>query len=401
MEVVEVGIVDRIRGMMGLLSENKQRRMLALEAKALGRKGVRIVQEISGVSQGRIRRGLKELDDFIDDDRIRKKGGGRKKKTVEIAGLEQEVQKRVEVHTLGDPESPLKWSSRSMRKIAANLKENNYDVSHTVVRNILKDMGYSLQANKKTREGSKKNPDRDAQFRYINEKAKLFMQEGQPVLSIDTKKKELIGNFKNHGREYAPKGEPTEVNIYDYPSDALCRAIPYGVYDITRNEGWISLGISNDTAEFSVEAIRRWCLGLGKASYPEAKKLMLTADCGGSNGVRVRLFKRELQKLANQLNIEISVCHFPPGTSKWNKIEHRLFSFISQNWRGKPLLDLVTVVNLVGNTRTNAGLKVCCEVDDNIYEKGIKVSNEEFDQLNIVKDEFHGEWNYTIKPQII
>lgn len=261
-------------------------------------------------------------------------------------------------------------------------------------------MEYSLQANKKTKSGVKKNPDRDAQFSYINEKAKLFMREGQPVLSIDTKKKELIGNFKNNGQEYTKKGQPTGVNIYDYPSDALYRAVPYGLYDIARNEGWMSLGISGDTAEFAVEAIRRWCIGLGKASYPEAKKLMLTADCGGSNGMRVRLFKTELQKLANQCNIEISVCHFPPGTSKWNKIEHRLFSFISQNWRGKPLIDLVTVVNLVGNTRTNAGLKVCCEIDENTYKTGIKISDEELDKLNIVKDEFHGEWNYTIKPQI-
>lgn len=210
----------------------------------------------------------------------------------------------------------------------------------------------------------------------------------------------MIGNFKNTGSEYAPKGAPKEVNTYDFPSDALCRAIPYGIYDIVRNEGWVRLGISNDTAQFAVAAIRSWWKGLGKSSYPNAKKLMLTADCGGSNGVRVRLFKKELQQLANELGIEISVCHFPPGTSKWNKIEHRLFSFITQNWRGTPLTDLVTVVNLIGNTRTNAGLKVCCELDENIYETGISVSKKEVDKLNIVRDEFHGDWNYAIKPQM-
>ena len=228
---------------------------------------------------------------------------------------------------------------------------------------------------------------------------KQFIREGQPVLSIDTKKKELIGNFKNNGQEYAPAGKPKEVNMHDFPSDALCRAVPYGIYDIVKNEGWVCVGISGDTAEFAVATIRKWFLGIGRASYPDIKKIMITADCGGSNGVRVKLFKIELQKLANEFGIEITVCHFPPGTSKWNKIEHRLFSFISQNWRGMPLVDLVTIVNLIGNTRTNAGLKVCCELDENTYQTGIEVTDEEIAKLNIVRAEFHGDWNYTIKPQ--
>jgi len=294
---------------------------------------------------------------------------------------------------------PYYGHQRSVRKIAADLKKNNYNISHPVVARILKSERYSLQANQKTHEGCK-SPDRDAQFEHINEQSKAFIREGQPVLSIDTKKKELIGNFKNGGQEYAHKGSPEQVNAYDFLSDALLRAVPYGVYDIVRNKGWVSIGISNDTAAFAVASIKKWWHGIGHASYPNAKKLMLTADCGGSNGVRVRLFKKELQKLANELNIEISVCHFPPGTSKWNKIEHRLFSFISQNWRAKPLLDLVTIVNLIGNTRTNAGLKVCCEVDENIYPTGIKVAKKELDSLNIFRDDFHGDWNYTIRPQM-
>jgi hypothetical protein len=398
---VQKGMVERLRTLLPSLNEKQQRHMLALEAKSLGHGGIKIVAEITGMSRKRIIAGMKELKNpQTDNERIRRKGGGRKPTTEKFPDIKQEVYKRVESVTRGDPESPLKWSSRSVRKIAADLRKNEYNISHPVVSKILKNLGYSLQANQKTREGSKKNPDRDAQFNYINEKAKAFMREGQPVLSIDTKKKELVGDFKNGGREYAPKGSPEQVNVYDFPSDALCRAIPYGIYDIVRNEGWISLGISKDTASFAVEAIRRWWNGLGNASYPSAKKIMLTADCGGSNGVRVRLFKKELQQLSNELKIEISICHFPPGTSKWNKIEHRLFSFITQNWRGKPLVDLVTVVNLIGNTRTNAGLKVCCELDENIYPVGIEVPQEEVDQLNIIRDDFHGDWNYTIKPQM-
>lgn len=399
MKVLE-GVVERIGKMLPILNEKQKRRMLALEAKTLGRGGIKAVAEIASVSRATISAGLKELSDLTiaSSDRIRRKGGGRKKKVEQYPSLCIELLNRVDPATRGDPESILRWCSKSTRKLAADLKENGYDVSHVVIAETLKALDYSLQANKKTHEGSK-SPDRNAQFEHINEKSKAFIRAQQPVISVDTKKKELIGNFKNNGQEYAPKETPKEVNAYDFVSQALCKAVPYGIYDIVRNEGWVNVGISNDTAAFAVESIRRWWNGLGKSSYPEATQLMVTADCGGSNGNRVRLFKRELQQLANDTGLSISVCHFPPGTSKWNKIEHRLFSFISKNWRGQPLLDLVTIVNLIGNTRTNAGLKVCCELDENTYEKGIEISDEEMKSIDLVRDQFHGDWNYTINPQ--
>lgn len=399
MKVLE-GVVERIGKMLPILNEKQKRRMLALEAKTLGRGGIKAVAEIASVSRATISAGLKELSDLTiaSSDRIRRKGGGRKKKVEQYPSLCIELLNRVDPATRGDPESTLRWCSKSTRKLAADLKENGYDVSHVVIAETLKALDYSLQANKKTHEGSK-SPDRNAQFEHINEKSKAFIRAQQPVISVDTKKKELIGNFKNNGQEYAPKETPKEVNAYDFVSQALCKAVPYGIYDIVRNEGWVNVGISNDTAAFAVESIRRWWNGLGKSSYPEATQLMVTADCGGSNGNRVRLFKRELQQLANDTGLSISVCHFPPGTSKWNKIEHRLFSFISKNWRGQPLLDLVTIVNLIGNTRTNAGLKVCCELDENTYEKGIEISDEEMKSIDLVRDQFHGDWNYTINPQ--
>lgn len=395
------GMTERIRTMLSKLNEKQRRHMLASEAKAFGYGGIKIVSEIAGASKKTISTGIKELANSATNSikTIRKKGGGRKKKEIQHHNLGQEILNRIESSVRGDPESTLLWSSKSSRKLADDLKKSNYDVSHVTVARILNDLGYSLQANKKTHEGSKKNPDRNAQFEHIDEQAKAFIRAEQPVISIDTKKKELIGNFKNNGREYAPKNTPKEVNAYDFLSEALCKAVPYGVYDIVRNQGWVNVGISSDTAAFAVESIKRWWNGLGKASYPEATQLMITADCGGSNGSRVRLFKKELQKFADETGLSISVCHFPPGTSKWNKIEHRLFSFISTNWRGEPLLDLVTIVNLIGNTRTNAGLKVCCELDENEYKKGIKVTDEEMEALNIERDQFHGEWNYTIKPK--
>jgi transposase len=394
------GVVERIRTMMPFLNEKQKRRMLAVEAKALGHGGIKIVAEIAGVAKTTIITGMKELANQVVDssEKIRKKGGGRKKKEQENPNLCTEIMNRVDSATRGDPEIAMRWCSKSTRKIAADLKENGYNVSHVVVANILKKLGYSLQANKKTHEGSK-NPDRNAQFEHIHEKVKSFIRAQQPVISVDTKKKELIGNFKNNGQEYAPKETPTEVNAYDFMSEALCKAVPYGVYDIIRNEGWVNVGISSDTASFAVESIRRWWNGLGKASYPNATQLMITADCGGSNGNRVRLFKKELQQFADETGLSITVSHFPPGTSKWNKIEHRLFSFISKNWRGQPLLDLVTIVNLIGNTRTNAGLKVCCELDENDYPKGIEVSDEEIKNINLIRDQFHGDWNYAIMPK--
>jgi Rhodopirellula transposase DDE domain len=381
------------------LNEKQRRYFAAAEANAIGRGGIKLVFLATGISRTTIIAGKKELASGISEPkRIRKKGGGRRKKESECPGLLDTLKNGIESATRGDPESSLRWVAKSLNNIARDLKEKGYTVSKTVIRRLLREMNYSLQANKKTIEGCK-SPDRNAQFEHINEQSKKFMREQQPVVSIDTKKKELVGNFKNNGREYAPAGEPREVNAHDFQSDALLKAVPFGIYDIVKNQGWINLGISNDTAMFAVESIRRWWNGLGKASYPNAEKLMITADCGGSNGYRVRLFKKELQKFANESGLKIFVCHFPPGTSKWNKIEHRLFSFISNNWRAHPLNDLVTIVNLIGNTRTDAGLKVCCEIDDNNYETGIKITKKEVDALNIKRDEFHGEWNYSIWPE--
>jgi len=383
------------------LNERERRLWAAAEAIAIGRRGVGIVVNATQISNPTVRKGIAELKkdnhEMTTSKRIRKAGGGRKPTTETYPNIKNDLLELLESATRGDPMSPLRWSAKSTRNLAGELKKKGYTISHVVVAKLLKEMGYSLQANKKTREGSK-NPDRNAQFEYINNKAIEFLNDKNPVISVDTKKKELIGNFKNAGREYAPQGAAQEVNVYDF-QDKLLKAIPYGIYDIVKNEGWVNVGINNDTSQFAVESMRRWWNGLGRARYPKAKKLMITADGGGSNGSRVRLFKKELQKFSNETGLEISVCHFPPGTSKWNKIEHRMFSFISQNWRAKPLIDLVTVVNLIAATTTKNGLKICCELDENVYEKGIKVSNEEMKNLNIIRSDFHGEWNYTISPQ--
>lgn len=383
------------------LSEKNRRLWASVEAIDLGYGGIKIVSQATSISELTIRHGIAELrlneQDRADSKRSRKPGAGRKKITEKYPNLKKDLLELLESSTRGDPMSPLLWCAKSTRNIATELKKKGYAISHVVVANLLYDLDYSLQANKKTQEGCK-SPDRNAQFEHINNRAKEFLKNECPVISIDTKKKELVGNFKNAGQEYAPKEKPQEVNVYDFQNELL-KAVPYGIYDILRNEGWVNLGISNDTSAFAVESIRRWWNGLGKARYPNAKKIMITADGGGSNGSRRRLFKAELQKFSNETGLEISICHFPPGTSKWNKIEHRLFSFISQNWRAKPLIDLVTIVNLIASTTTKNGLKVCCELDENVYEKGITISDEEFEKLNIKKDTFHGEWNYTILPQ--
>lgn len=393
-------IKARYAALRTLLNEKQRRQFVAVEANLLGRGGLKLVALATGVSRTTIIEGQKELaSGNAVKDRVRKKGGGRKPKETTYPDLPEKVRDCVDASTRGDPESLLKWTSKSLSNIKRELTRIGYTVSKFVIRRILsKTLEYSLQANQKTIEGSK-NPDRNAQFEYIHEKSKSFVADQQPVISVDTKKKELVGQFKNGGREYAPAGEPIQVNTHDFMSQALFKAIPYGIYDIVKNQGWVNVGISNDTAAFAVEGIRRWWNGLGRSSYPHATKLMVTADCGGSNGYRVRLFKKELQQLANETGLTISVCHFPPGTSKWNKIEHRLFSFISSNWRAHPLKDLVTIVNLIGSTKTNAGLKVCCEVDEKDYETGIKITQKEVDALNIKRDEFHGEWNYSICPQ--
>jgi len=292
----------------------------------------------------------------------------------------------------------LLWTAKSTRNIANELSKKDFKISHSKVCDLLKKSGYSLQANKKTNEGGG-HPDRNAQFEFINKKAKGFQKKNQPIISVDTKKKENIGNFKNNGKEYCKKKKPNEVNVYDFVDKKLGKVAPYGVYDIVQNKGWVNVGISSDTAEFAVESIRTWWQEMGKPIYPKAKEIFITADGGGSNGSRVRLWKLELQKLANELNIKIHVSHFPPGTSKWNKIEHKMFSFISQNWRGKPLIDGATVVNLISNTKTKSGLEIKARLDERQYEKGIKVSDEELEKINIKKDKFHGEWNYAVSPK--
>ncbi len=297
----------------------------------------------------------------------------------------------------GDPERPLRWVSKSYRHLADALQELGYSISYRSIAALLAELGYSLQGNAKTREGSA-HPDRDGQFEEIARQVSAFLAAGEPVISVDTKKKELVGNFKNGGREWRPQGEPEAVKVHDFADKELGKAAPYGVYDLANNIGWVNLGVSHDTAAFAVESIRRWWRRLGQERYPRARRLLITADCGGSNGARLRLWKVELQKLARELGLEISVCHLPPGTSKWNKIEHRLFSFISQNWRGKPLTDLATIISLISATSTSTGLKVYCELDTNNYPKGIAVSDAEIKALDIKRAEFHGEWNYTLAP---
>ncbi len=303
----------------------------------------------------------------------------------------------VEPTTRGDPMAPLLWTAKSLRNLAAGLRELGHRIAHNVVADLLRDMGYSLQANRKTLEGSN-HPDRDAQFAYINEQVKAALVANEPAISVDTKKKELVGDFKNAGREYHPKGQPEPVRVHDFVIPELGRAAPYGVYDIANNAGWVSVGIDHDTASFAVNAIRTWWWRMGSERYPNATRLLVTADGGGSNGSRVRLWKRELQALANELGIPITVCHLPPGTSKWNKIEHRLFSFITQNWRGRPLVSYQTIVQLIAATTTDAGLKVQAEIDTNAYPAGVKVTDAEMDEINIRRHDFHGEWNYTISP---
>jgi hypothetical protein len=308
-----------------------------------------------------------------------------------------DLKELVEPSTRGDPIAPLLWTAKSLRNLAGGLRELGHRICHNVVADLLRDMGYSLQANRKTLEGAS-HPDRDAQFGYINAQVKQALMAAEPAISVDTKKKELVGDFKNTGREYRPKGQPERVRVHDFLIPELGRAAPYGVYDIADNAGWVSLGIDHDTASFAVNAIRRWWQAMGRARYPHATQLLVTADCGGSNGARVRLWKRELQTLANELGIAITVCHLPPGTSKWNKIEHRLFSFITQNWRGRPLVSYQTIVQLIAATTTETGLKVQCEIDPNSYPAGVKVSDAEMDAINIQRHEFHGDWNYTINP---
>ncbi len=366
---------------------------------AAGRGGVSAVSRATGMARSTIGRALVELRDgaILDDNRVRRAGGGRKPLTETDASLLDDLRRLVDPATRGDPESPLLWTSKSLRKLAEGLRGIGHAIGHNLVGDLLRKLGYSLQANRKTREGTN-HPDRDAQFRYINDRVKAALDAGEPAISVDTKKKELVGDFKNAGREWAPKGSPEEVRVHDFLIPELGRAAPYGVYDIGDNAGWVSVGVDHDTASFAVNAIRRWWLLMGSVRYPHATSLTITADGGGSNGSRVRLWKIELQKLADELGLAITVHHLPPGTSKWNKIEHRLFSFITGNWRGKPLVSHQVIVQLIAATSTKAGLTVRCELDQNTYPAGVKVSDEELNAVEILRHEFHGEWNYTIRP---
>ena len=381
------------------LTERTLRLFAAAEAKAWGRGGISGVARVLELSRDRISRGLQDLEkeQRLGPDRVRRKGGGRKKQVELDPQLKEDLERLISPYTRGDPETVLRWTCKSIRNLAKELTHKGHKTSRRMVAELLREMGYSLQANRKTLEG-KQHPDRDAQFKYINRQAQKQQKAGQPVISVDTKKKELVGNFKNAGRQWRPQGHPEKVRVHDFIDKELGKVAPYGVYDLTRNDGWISVGIDHDTAAFAVATIRKWWRKMGRPVYPESSHLLITADSGGSNSSRNRLWKVELQKMANRTGLTITVCHFPPGTSKWNKIEHRMFSFISKNWRGKPLADHATIVNLIGSTKTKEGLNIHCELDENKYPKGIKVSDEQLEQVNLKKHKFHGDWNYTIYP---
>ncbi len=386
------------------LNERARRLWAASEAIALGHGGIAVVFKATGIARSTILIGKNELlanknnDSEIVNGRIRKHGGGRKKLENKDSKLIGELEVLVEPGTRGDPESPLRWTTKSTRKLAKALKTKGFSISHVKVASLLDMLGYSLQAPRKTNEG-KSHADRDAQFNYINTQTMEFQKQGFPVISVDAKKKELVGAFTNNGKEYQPTKSPVEVNAYDFLSFADGKATPYGVYDISKNSGWVNVGVSKDTAQFAVATIRNWWFEMGQQLYPEARKLLIHADGGGSNGHRNRLWKMELQKFARETDLEITISHFPPGTSKWNKIEHRLFAQISKNWRGRPLESFGLIVELIGSTTTSTGLTVTASLDPNKYESGIKIPDSEFKKINIVRHEFHGDnWNYTIMP---
>jgi len=396
----EDNIRKRFELLASLFDERAQRLLVGAEAACIGYGGVSLVSRATGISREAVAEGVKDVTEpeRLPKGRIRREGGGRKRTVLKDPALQTDLESLIDPMTRGDPESPLRWTCKSLRKLSAELNAMGHRTSHRMVAQLLHEMKYSLQANKKTIEGSS-HPDRNAQFEHINKAVQGQLDSVQPAISVDTKKKELVGNFKNAGRELRPQGDPERVRVHDFAIKALGKAAPYGVYDVGRNTGWVSVGTDHDTAAFAVNTIRRWWYSMGEAVYPGAKRLLITADSGGSNGSRVRLWKLELQKMADETGLEISVCHLPPGTSKWNKIEHRLFSFITQNWRGKPLVSHEVIVNLIASTRTEKGLTVHSEIDNGSYPMGIKVSKKEFDQINITRDNFHGEWNYIIRPR--
>jgi len=392
-------VASKYHGLAGELSERARRRWAAVEAVALGRGGVSVVSAATGLAHSTIRRGIRELDtgDTPPAGRQRRPGAGRRKTEAVHPGISAALERLVEPESRGDPQSPLRWTCKSTRRLAAELTAQGYPVGPTTVRQLLRQAGYSLQANRKTREG-KAHPDRDAQFRHINRRVRAQRRRGQPAISVDTKKKETLGNLKNAGRTWRRKGEPRQVDTHDFPDPRKGKAVPYGVYDLRHNEAWVSVGISSDTAEFAVEAIRCWWERLGRRRHPGANRLLITADSGGSNGPRNRLWKVGLQRLCDETGLEIEVCHFPSGTSKWNKIEHQLFCHVTRNWQGRPLESYEIVVNLIGATTTSAGLKVYAELDTATYAKGQRVPDEELARVNLTRSRFHGDWNYVIRP---
>lgn len=392
----------RLADLLPRLNERDRRLALATEAKSWGRGGISAVHEATGVSKATIQRGKIELDNEPTEhpsDRVRAPGGGRKKAEVTNPELLNELENLTEPETRGDPETPLRWTTKSTRKLAEQLTKAGHPISHTAVAKLLRLLGYSLQGTRKKMEGSQ-HPDRDDQFRYINKLATEFLAAGDPVISVDTKKKELVGRFAQAGQEWHPQGEPVEVSTYDFPQQADGKAIPYGVYDLAHNSAWVSVGIDHDTSVFAVATITKWWQHMGKKKYPHARRIFITADGGGSNGHRLWLWKHELARLATTTGLDIIVSHYPPGTSKWNKIEHRLFSRITQNWRGRPLETYQTIVNLITNTTTTTGLTVRCELDPNLYPTKIKLTDQQKESIPLTRHLFHGDWNYTVTPRI-
>lgn len=402
----ETEIKVRYESLKGTLTERSRRLFAGSEALAFGYGGIAAASRATGLSVMVVRRGLRECQAIesgiaptLELRRIRESGGGRKKLTEKCPELLPTLKELVESTTRGDPESPLLWTARSQRNLIDVLETKGYRISKHSLANLLKELGYSLQGNRKKQEGGQ-HPDRNAQFEHINEMVRKQLAAGEPAISVDAKKKELVGSFKNAGRELRPQGDPECVNVHDFPSQAEDKAIPYGVYDLAEDEAWVSVGISHDTAEFAVATVRTWYYELGQFFYPQATSLLISADGGGSNGYRIRLWKVELQELANELQIPITVCHLPPGTSKWNKIEHRLFSFISQNWRGKPLITHQVIVDLISATTTRKGLKVYSRLDEQHYQTNRRVSDKQMESINLEPDSWHGEWNYTIHPNL-
>ena len=399
----ESRIAEKFEALRGVMDEQMRRLWAATEARALGYGGVSVVARAIGLTRPTITAGMKELGDarqlapMAPKHRVRREGAGRPRLTDADAGLRPALEELVEPATRGHPMSPLRWTCKSVRTLAAELSRQGHPVSHQTVSEVLQSLGYSLQVNRKTREGAG-HPDRNAQFEHIARRVKKFQQRGQPVISVDTKKKALVGDFKNAGREWHPKGQPPAVRVHDFQDEELGKAIPYGVYDLSANAGWVSVGIDHDTPEFAVESIYCWWRQMGRKTYPEGRELLITADGGGSNGSRVRLWKVALQRLADATGLKIDVCHFPPGTSKWNKIEHRMFCHITRNWRGRPLESHEVVVNLIASTTTTKGLRVRAALDTDAYPTGVKVEDATMAALHLIPDKFHGDWNYTIAP---